>query len=122
MTTSLTELSQQFELWREQAKQGRIPQNLKQQVFALMSEYSVHELSHHLNLKINTVQKWQKQTETKSVKFIPLKTQLPNATSVINHTPTVTVVLPNEIKLILTGQTVKELVEFTVILNERMGS
>lgn len=120
MTTSLSELSQQLHLWREQAKQGRIPHRLKQQVLGLMSQHSAQELSRHLGLKIKTVREWQKQTEIKDVKFVPLKTELTHHTLLSDRRPTVTVLLPNGTRLILSGQTIEELIEFTVILSERM--
>ncbi|OGO92784.1 MAG: hypothetical protein A3F10_04600 [Coxiella sp. RIFCSPHIGHO2_12_FULL_42_15] len=60
MTTSLSAFSQQFLLWREQAKQGRIPNILKKQIISLLQAHSEQELSQHLGIPLKTLRKWQK--------------------------------------------------------------
>lgn len=123
MKTSILELTEQFLLWREHSQRGRIPNVLKQQAVDLLQVHSEKELSQRLNIQLKTVQKWQKKPKKEGLKFIKLKTEKADNGSSFNSIltqPVVTLLLPNEIKLILSGQSIKEMVEFTVVLSERM--
>lgn len=130
MPTDLENLIEEFNCWRQRVGQGRIPNQLKQKVIELCQHYNADQLASCFGLKKETVQQWQcranltlQKSRIDYMDFVALSPPKAIQAKHCRETPTLTLELPNGIKLILNiGQTTTELLELTTHLAKRLNA
>ncbi len=130
MNGEIERVSDAYQSWRQRTRRGaHLPPQLKKQIIDLTNQYDIVALSRQLNISPYTLKRWHSGAITSKLgsgnddagHFVDLNSEKSPAT-IDTQTQDATLVLSNNIRLILHGQTVDNLIKFVTMLSRSAHS